>query len=333
MSDIDNHRRLFMVIDQVKTILQAIKNRKFSNVYFISCGGSNALMYPSQYFLDTHASRLFSEYLNAAEFIHRSPKALGEDSVVIVCSQEGATPETVNACKFAREKGATTIALSMVDDSPLEKEAEFHVKYGYYETADAIDTSYGVMYLLSAGILEAQEGVEIFRKMENNLIKLTPVINEAKRQYGAKAAQFGVGCSKDPVIYVLGSGADYSQAYVLCNCYLMEMQWINAIPIHAGEFFHGPFEIIERNSPVVILLGQDETRPLEERALSFVQKFSDRVFALDTNEVDFMDIDEDFKGVCAPLVLNNICRMHAKAIARARNHSLDLRRYMHLFEY
>ena len=93
-----------MVIDQVKTILRAIKNRKFSNVYYVACGGSNALMYPSQYFLDTHASKLFSEYLNAAEFIRRSPKALGENAAVILCSQEGATPETVNACRFAREK-------------------------------------------------------------------------------------------------------------------------------------------------------------------------------------------------------------------------------------
>ncbi|MCY7931444.1 SIS domain-containing protein, partial [Bacillus inaquosorum] len=45
--------------------------------------------------------------------------------------------------------------------------------------------------------------------------------------------------------------------------------WIHSHAIHAGEYFHGPFEIIDESVPFIILLGLDETRPLEERALTF----------------------------------------------------------------
>ena len=33
------------------------------------------------------------------------------------------------------------------------------------------------------------------------------------------------------------------------------------------------------------------------------------------------------------LLLNNICREFSKNIAKVREHSLDIRRYMHLMEY
>lgn len=321
------------VLPGVKAVLEGLKERRFRNIYFVACGGSSALMQPSQYLVDTKAERLAAQSLNSNEFIYRNQPALGAESVVLLCSQEGKTPETVAAAAYARKKGATVVTIAMEDNTPLEQEGEFYVKYGYYGTADAIDTSYGVMYLLTAGIVEQQEGLVIFEDMVRNLENLTAVVKRAKEQYQLKARTFAESCRDDRVIYSLASGSDYSQSYVFCNCYLMEMQWINAIPIHAGEFFHGPFEIIEKDSPVVLLMGLDQTRYLEERALKFLTTYTDRVFKIDMAEVDFTGIDDEWKGYLAPLVINNICRMYAQTIADVRGHSLDIRRYMHIVEY
>lgn len=321
------------VLPGVKAVLEGLKGRTFQNIYFVACGGSLALMQPSQYLVDTKAERLAAQSLNSNEFIYRNQPALGAESVVILCSQEGKTPETVAAAAYARRKEATVVTIAMEDNTPLEQEGEFYVKYGYYGTADAIDTSYGVMYLLTAGILEQQEELAIFGDMVRNLENLTAVLKGAKEQYQPRARAFAESCRDDRVIYSLASGSDYSQAYVFCNCYLMEMQWMNAIPIHAGEFFHGPFEIIEKDSPVVLLMGLDQTRYLEERALTFLTAYTDRVFQIDMAGVDFTGIDEEWRGYLAPLVINNICRMYAQNIADVRDHSLDIRRYMHIVEY
>lgn len=321
------------VLENVKEVLKAIEGRKYRRMYVIACGGSSALMYPSQFLVDTKAKELTCEYLNSNEFIYRNSPAVNEEALVILCSQEGKTPETVAAAKHAREKGATVITIAMEDNTPLEAAGELYVKYGYYETADPIDTSYGVMYLLTSGILEAQEGIPLFDGMVRNLEKLKPVVDKAKEQYKEAAEYYGKSCKEDRVLYSLGSGSNYSQAYVFCNCYMMEMQWINAIPLHAGEFFHGPFEIIEKNSPVIMLMGLDQTRFLEERALTFLEKYTDRIFKIDMKDVDFMEVEEEYKGYLAAMVINNICRMFSKAIAKEREHSLDIRRYMHIVEY
>lgn len=322
-----------MTESQVRNILDSLQGKTFNQLYFVACGGSSALMYPSKFLADRFSQQMNSDYYNADEFIHLDPAALGPESVVITCSQEGKTPETVAAAKFCKEKGATVIGLTMRQGTPLQQAAHYHVQYGNYLTAPAIETSYGVMYMLTAGIIEMREGTPLLDDMVKNLKAATAVIDTAKEQFKPLAQEFAQDCKDASVIYSLASGPDYSQAYVFCNTYMIEMQWINAIAFHAGEFFHGPFEIIEKDSPVVLLLGRSSSRPLEERALKFCQKYTDRLFVIDTMDVDFQGIDEKFHGYIATLVLNNVCRQLSYTLADVRDHSLDLRRYMHLVEY
>lgn len=322
-----------MTESQIRKILASLNGRTFGQLYFVACGGSSALMYPSKYFADRFSQKLNTDYYNANEFIYLSPAALGENSLVITCSQEGKTPETVAAAKFAKSKGATVVALSMRKGTPLEQEADYFVQYGDYNTAPAIETSYGVVYMLTAGIIEMREGTQLFEGMVKNLVAATPVIKTAVEHFQSLANEFANACKDAKVIYSLSSGPDYSQSYVFCNTYMMEMQWINAIPIHAGEFFHGPFEILEKNSPVVLLMGRSNSRFLEERALTFCQRYTEKLFTIETKDVDFQSIDDAYHGVVAVLVLNNVCRMFSKTIALVRDHSLDIRRYMHMVDY
>lgn len=322
-----------MTESQVREILAALKEKRFDQIYYVACGGSSALMYPSKFFADQHSRTMNTDYYNANEFIYLDPAALGERSVVIVCSQEGRTPETVAAARFAKSKGATVIALAMQPGTILEQAADRFVLYGHYNTAPAIETSYGVMYMLTAGLLEQREEKPLFEGMVKNLTAATPVINAAKEQFKPLANEFANACRDAKILYSLGSGPDYSQSYVFCYCYMMEMQWINAIAIHAGEFFHGPFEIIQKDSPVILLMGRSGTRFLEERALAFCKRYTQKLYIIDTKEVDFQNIDEAYHGVVSVLVLNNVCRLFSQTIAKVRDHSLDLRRYMHLVEY
>ena len=322
-----------MTESQVRNILAALKGKTFDQLYYVACGGSSALMYPSKFYADQHSQKMNTDYYNASEFIQLAPAALGARSVVIVCSQEGKTPETVEAARFAKSKNATVIALAMQAGTPLEQASDHFVLYGHYNTAPAIETSYGVVYMLTAGILEQVEGSPLFEGMVKNLTAATPVITAAKKQFRPLANEFAHACKDASILYSLGSGPDYSQSYVFCYCYMMEMQWINAIAIHAGEFFHGPFEIIRKDSPVVLLLGRSSTRILEERALAFCKRYTEKLFTIDTKEVDFQNIDEAYHGVVSVLVLNNVCRLFSQTTAAVREHSLDLRRYMHLVEY
>jgi fructoselysine 6-phosphate deglycase len=115
---------------QIAAALAAAKARpELTEIYFVACGGSYALMLPNQYAVDRHAKTIAGHALNAAEFLARNPARLGPSSAVILCSHSGTTPETVEAARFARSKGALTIALTNLPGSPLDQAVEFPVYY------------------------------------------------------------------------------------------------------------------------------------------------------------------------------------------------------------
>jgi fructoselysine 6-phosphate deglycase len=323
-----------VVVDpQVQNVLEALKGRTINHVYFVACGGSSAIMYPNKYILDREAKNLTSDVYSANEFIHRNPKKLGENSLVVLCSMSGTTPETVAAATFARQKGALTVGYTNQPTSPLAIESEFVVKYEWGTESVAFNTNLGLLYQLTFGVLNVLEGNDKFDKVINSLTNLQAVFEKSDVQYKEQALQFGQEYKDEKVIYTMASGANYGIAYSYAICILMEMQWIHSNAIHAGEYFHGPFEIIDKDVPFIILLGLDETRPLDERALDFSKKYGEKLVVLDAKDLDLTGVDEELKGYIAPLVLNNVLRRYAEQLAEARNHPLSKRRYMWKVEY
>jgi fructoselysine 6-phosphate deglycase len=322
-----------IVNSQVQKVLENLKGRTINHVFFVACGGSSAIMYPNKYILDREAKHLSSDVYSSNEFIHRNPRKLGENSLVILCSMSGTTPETVKAAEFARSKGALTVGFTNEEGSPLAQEAEFVVKYEWGDKAIAIDTNLGTLYQLTLGILYVLEGNDKFPKMLASLANLQTAFDKAVVQYESSAKQFAEDYKDEKVIYTMASGANYGIAYSYAICILMEMQWIHSNAVHSGEYFHGPFEIIDEDTPFIILLGLDETRPLDERALAFSKRYGKKLVVLDAKDLDLDGIDEDLKGYIAPLVLNHVLRNYAERLADARNHPLSKRRYMWKVEY
>jgi fructoselysine 6-phosphate deglycase len=323
-----------VVVDpQVKNVLDALKGRTINHVYFVACGGSSAIMYPNKYIMDREAKNIPSDVYSSNEFIHRNPRKLGENSLVILCSMSGTTPETVKAAEFARQKGALTVGFTNEPSSPLAQESEFVVKYEWGAESVAFNTNLGLLYQLTMGVLNVLEGNDKFDKMVNSLANTQAAFEKAGKQFADRAQQFGQAYKDEKVIYTMASGANYGIAYSYTTCILLEMQWIHSNAIHSGEYFHGPFEIIDEEVPFIILVGLDETRPLDERALDFSKKYGKKLVVLDAKELDLEGIDEELKGYIAPLVLNYVLRRYAEQLADARNHPLSKRRYMWKVEY
>src|SRR4030095_6047527 len=88
----------------------------------------------------------------------------------------------------------------------------------------------------------------------------------------------------DRILYHVASGPMFTTAYVFGVCILMEMQWMHSMPLEAAEFFHGPFEIVDQTTPLVLLLGEDPSRPLMERVDRFCKKYTERLVTYDSRD-------------------------------------------------
>ena len=116
----------------------------------------------------------------------------------------------------------------------------------------------------------------------------------------------------------------------------MEMQWINSQAIHANEFFHGPFEVLDKDRCFILLKGCDSTRPLEDRADTFLHRFgsAENIMVLDAATLDLSGIDATFRGNLVPLIFFDTLWRFAYGLADLRQHTmLEGRRYMKKITY
>jgi len=321
----------------VQKVLEDVQKKSIKNIYYVACGGSLAVMFPNKYFIDREADQLVAHMYNSAEFILLNPRTLSESSLVILLSLTGKTPETTQAAEFARKKGALTVGVTCDVESPLGKAVDHAL---FYENAFAgkeinpFEGNFSILYQLSAGVLDVIEGKNVLSTMARSLSNLQTVIERAKNQFEEFLNKYALAFKDEKVIYTLASGANYGPAYSHAICNLMEMQWIHSHAIHAGEFFHGPFEILDRDVPFILLMGLDETRPLEERALSFLHRFGEKIMIVDAKDMNFDGIDESMKGYIAPIVFNNLMWRFVTILADLRNHPVfTARRYMKKVEY
>ncbi len=324
----------------VQAALDGLALKTIKHVFFIACGGSLAVMHPAKYLLDRHSAALTSDCYNSDEFVHRDPRTLGGNSLVVLCSMTGTTKETLRAAAHARAKGATTIGLSVDINSPLAKAVDHAVRFeAPYTTGvpiDAVDSNYSRLYQIVMALVKLYDGIDKLSLLLTSLGNLQGAIDKAHQHFAGLFDEFAPRFKDELVIYTVASGALYGAAYSYAICVLMEMQWINSQAIHANEFFHGPFEVLDKDRAFIMMMGLDETRPLEERAKNFLDRFgsSEKIMVLDAKELDLSGIDDEFKGNLVPLIFFDTLWRFAYKLADLRQHTmLEGRRYMKKIAY
>jgi fructoselysine 6-phosphate deglycase len=319
---------------QLAEARQAIAARTdISRVVLTACGGSYAVMQPIEYLLGTKAKTLESVALNAAEFTSRASSRVDAGALVILCSHSGTTPETVEAARHARARGALTVAFTFDPSSPLAEAAEYVVAYQHGEGKSEAHVGPALILRLVAGVLDDREQAGIGTAIDEAVAQLPVLTENARAAYREDADAWGYASRRDPLIYTMAAGSNYGSAYSFAICLLQEMQWVHSAAIHAGEYFHGPFEITEEDVPFIALLGLDETRPVEQRAVDFLTGHSKRVLVIDAESFGLDSVAPEVRGIFAHLLFNVVLRAYADALADHRGHPLSVRRYMWRMEY
>ena len=319
--------------DQIGRAVEALKKKGGVNVcYFVACVGSQAVLMAGQYIFDKE-TKVPSHVYTANEFVYDTPESLNENSLVISCSHSGNTPETVEATRLARERGAMTIALSNSEESELWNAAEYPVHYDWGKEVSDSDKNKGILYGLLFSLLKVLEPKEKWDVCLRELDKLTELSEKAKTQYQEQAKQWAKENKREKLIYTIGSGINYGEVYSTAMCWFMEMQWIHSGCIHSGDYFHGPFEVTDYDVPFLLVKSIGNTRFLDQRVENFSAKYSRKMLILDQKELPLDNVAQEAKPYLAAILSGVVIRVFVEAIAFERGHSLDVRRYMWHMEY
>jgi fructoselysine-6-P-deglycase FrlB-like protein len=321
-----------------KTLVQMLEarakeNAQVSEVFLVACGGSLVDLYASKFFLANESRLLRTELITANEFVHAVPKVLGERSVVIVCSHSGGTPELVEAAKVAKTAGALTITLTNNKSSDIARFADLNIVYDWGEESKVQDNPMAITLALCLEIFQQAEGYVHYDAFMEALLKIDDVVSAACRKVGKRVVAFAETYQHEIMFYTLSSGASFGHAYGFAICSLMEMQWLNASAIHSGEFFHGPFEVTDKETNFILLVNEGRTRPLDLRVLEFLKRYAKNIVVVDARELGMDVLPEPVVEYFNPVLFYSVLSEYREALAKIRNHPLETRRYMGIVKY
>ena len=302
-------------------------------VYFVGCGGSWAASNVGKCLLAReNRSGLAVEHLNSSEFVHATPGTVGENALVFVTSLN-ATEESVEALLLAKRRGAYAIAITGSAETRMAAAADDFCAYRHHENWTASFHNPAVALRFTAEILRQFEGFELYDALIASIDGADEIYREQEKLAAPLAIRFAFDNRDKEVFHVFGSGAMYGAAYTTANCYLIEMQQRDAVTMHSGEFFHGPFEAITPGSACILFMGAGATRPLDERVKRFLDRFSDCPTVIDGMEMVRGKVDERVADYIAPLIAMPVAKLYVAEMANQRLHPMSTRRYMWKFDY
>jgi fructoselysine 6-phosphate deglycase len=299
---------------------------RIDRVFFVACGSPNRAMRGMQYWIEHYSAGLEVRRYFPAEFMAQDPRRLDARTLVILGSKSGTTPETVAAAAFLRDRPCLTVGITQRADSPLGTEVQNRFLIG--ETPESFLGMAMIAQSLVGGLLAGKDGWPHADALLRSLTALPDVLADNALAHVARGAADARALCDDRRIYLLGAGPCFTNAYVFGVCILLEMLWLHACPIDAAEFFHGPFEVVEKDAPLIHILGEDPSRPLAERALRFGEKIGARNFVYDSREMKMPGVAPEIRPILAPYVLQVALKRISANLSVLHGKPLGTRRYM-----
>ncbi|CUX65698.1 Sugar isomerase [Agrobacterium tumefaciens str. Kerr 14] len=300
-------------------------------IYLIACGSANRAMQGIQYWTDQVATNIEVRTFFPAEFMAMNPPKLNERTLVLLASKSGTTPETLAAADFVKGKPCKTVVFTQFETSPLASKGDEAFLLG--KTEETFLAIFMLMQTLVGAVLEQKEKWPLLPKLVSSLKALPSAVVAAAKQNETRATEDARLYKDDDKIYFVASGPGATSAYVFGVCILMEMLWIHAYPIDAAEFFHGPFEIVTPKTPLVLIIGEDPSRPLMERVKAFSQKHTERLMIYDSRDYAMEGIEPEIRPIVAPYVIQAALKRLSVRLSIWRDQPLSTRRYMWKSEY
>ena len=170
--------------------------------------------------------------------------------------------------------------------------------------------------------------------MQLGFSKIFELAESAAEHSKVAAKQFGQDFKDDKMVYFLASGASEKIAYATAAFLFSEMQWIDAASYNSGEYFHGPFEMTEKDKAYILFMADGKTRPMDARALTFLQRFDAKVALIDAKDFGLSSVvPSSVATYFNPFVHLAVMRIYAEELSEARQHPLTKRRYMWKLSY
>ena len=213
----------------------------------------------------------------ASEFMYSDP-VIDEKTLVIAVSQSGETIDTLEAGKYAKNRGAKCLAIINVKGSSIARESDYvlYTNAGpeiAVASTKAYTTQLAVFYLIvarmahSRGVFDDAQTQSFVRELQRTPEVMKKVLERRRDIHVVAKKVLG---AKD--LFMIGRGLDYS-ILLEGSLKLKEVSYIHSEAYASGELKHGPIALITQDTPVVATVTQEK---LMSKELSNIKEVKSR---------------------------------------------------------
>ena len=224
----------------------------------------------------------------ASEFRYNHP-ILEKGELVISISQSGETADTLAAVKEAKKLGAKTLSIVNVKGSAIARESDF-----VFYTPKAYSCQLAAGYIFSLLLAKAKGKIskEETRSLTEELFLLPGKIQQCL-SFDQEILPMAKELKDADNIFFLGRGLDWAIS-MEGALKLKEISYIHCESYSSGELKHGTISLIEKGSPVIGLLSQEELAGKSISNIHEVRSRGAKCFAIRMEDIAIEE--EDFAG-------------------------------------
>lgn len=294
--------------------LKKLDLSKIKEIYIVACGTAYHAGLQGAYFFKK-ISGIKTEVDIASEFRYSDP-FIDESTLAIFISQSGETLDTLMAMKMAKEKGATTLAITNVLGSTISREADMVIyTLAGPEISVASTKAYTAqvtLFYLLALYFEEKKMLIDGNKYESYLDTIHMLSDQVKKVIDKKEQIRAIANKiKDKRNgFFIGRGID-DKCGREGSLKMKEITYIHTEAFSAGELKHGTIALIEEGTMVIAIATQED---MIEKIISNIKEVKARgayVIALTKekykNVADISDeiiLIDDVEDILAPTVAN-----------------------------
>lgn len=286
-----------------------------TNITVIACGTAMHAGLIGKHMIEKCCGIPVSVHM-ASEYMYSDP-IINDKTLVICVSQSGETIDTLEALKYARNKGARSLSIVNVKGSTIARESEcvIYTNAGpeiAVASTKAYTTQVAVFYLITGkiaylkGMLNDEGLGKYTNELRNVAGAVTDVVNRKSDIHLLSKDMLTVEHT-----FMIGRGLDYP-ALLEASLKLKEISYIHSEAFASGELKHGTIALITEKTPVIALLTQDALMSKQVSNIREVQSRGADVItfiksSLKTKDVkcdfELPDLDDDFMAIPAVVAL------------------------------
>ena len=283
----------------------ALQMGNFDRIVLTGMGASLNAAYPA--WVTLVQSGLPAIWIDTAELIHYAPSLITPKTLYWLFSQSGRSAEIVSSLDFdlLPQPGAMIATVNDLESPlarattefngfsvcvPVNAKVEKTVSTRTYVNSLAVSQ-------LAALVLSGMESAPAIEAMQETAASM----QEYLETWEIRIQRIGESLGFPKQLVLLGRGPSLAATYTGALI-LGEAAKYSAVPFQAGEFRHGPLELVSPDLSALIFAGPRETRELNVRLLKELRGYQTAAFWVGADSQEWQIEIPDVPAIGMPLV-------------------------------